>query len=111
MIGTSINGCTAEDSVLVTIIPVNLVEAVHDQYTVTSNESTVLDVSSNDINPNSSMTIIEPPMNGDAVVNTDGTITYTSDLGYAGPDVFLSTICAMHSDCSCDTASVNIDRD
>lgn len=106
--GTSVDGCDAQDSVLVTIIPVGLVDAVADNYSVVSNVSVVLDVTANDIGPVSSVTIIDPPSNGQAVVNTDGTITYTSDLGYEGPDVFIYYLCDA-SDCSCDTASVNID--
>ncbi|MCA6069272.1 T9SS type B sorting domain-containing protein [Chryseobacterium sp. RG1] len=39
------------------------------------------------------VTIITPPANGTAVVNTNGTITYTPNTGFAGSDVLVYKFC------------------
>lgn len=43
------------------------------------------------LNP-ASVSIIAPPANGTAVVNLDGTITYTPTLGFSGSDTFTYTV-------------------
>lgn len=61
------------------------------------NQSVVVDVLSNDydfdgeINPQS-VNIIDPPQNGSAIVNFDGTITYTPASYFVGTDSFTYTV-------------------
>ena len=38
------------------------------------------------------VTIATQPLHGDVVVNADGSITYTPDAGYLGPDSFTYTV-------------------
>lgn len=50
-----------------------------------------------------------PPQHGTATVNTDGTITYTPELGFAGQDTFTYTASAGNG--REDTAKVTVDVD
>jgi hypothetical protein len=54
-----------------------------------------------------SATATSVPANGTVVNNADGTITYTPDPDYNGPDSFDYLIC--DKDGACDTATVTID--
>ena len=59
--------------------------------------SAVINIANNDIDPDgeldlSSIVIVEGPTNGTVTINDDGTVTYTPDEGYLGPDVFRYTI-------------------
>ena len=63
--------------------------------TVSTNEDTAvqIDVLANDEDPDtpidpSSVTVVTNPINGTAEVNADGTVTYTPNLLYNGPDSF-----------------------
>ncbi|MCW2121237.1 Ig-like domain-containing protein, partial [Flavobacterium sp. 7A] len=53
-------------------------------------------------------TIMTAPANGTAVINTDGTITYTPTTGFTGTDSFVYTICETPSGL-CANATVEVD--
>ncbi|MFK7785130.1 MAG: gliding motility-associated C-terminal domain-containing protein [Crocinitomicaceae bacterium] len=106
--GTGTNGCTAEDSVLVTIVDPGTITALDDNYDVTTAESTILNVSDNDTYNNGVVSILSAPTNGTAVANGDGTVTYTSNAGYTGSDSFQYTICDANCAVYCDTATVQL---
>jgi FtsP/CotA-like multicopper oxidase with cupredoxin domain len=53
-----------------------------------------------------SVTVQSGPSSGMAVSNGDGTITYTPNSGYSGPDSLVYQVC--DTDLSCDTATVNV---
>ncbi len=55
---------------------------------------------------NNSLQLISDPANGVAVVNSNGTVTYTPNENYYGSDQFSYRIC--DSDEQCDNANVNI---
>jgi uncharacterized repeat protein (TIGR01451 family) len=91
-----------------------LVFAVDDRRTTGQNTPITIDVASNDaafltqINP-TSVTIISAPTNGAAVVNPNGTITYTPIPGFIGIDTLQYQICAQAPDqFICDIAKVII---
>jgi hypothetical protein len=48
------------------------------------------------------------PTKGTAIVNLDGTIKYTPNLGTFGTDIFIYTICDKINTITCDTAKVTI---
>jgi uncharacterized repeat protein (TIGR01451 family) len=47
------------------------------------------------LDPNS-VAVMDPPANGTATVNPDGTITYTPDLHFHGTDTFEYEVCDLH---------------
>ena len=53
-------------------------------------------------------TIIVSPINGTAILNPDGTITYNPNNGYNGVDSFIYVICDNGTPINCDTAVVYI---
>lgn len=65
--------------------------AANDKFIVAQSASTVLNVLSNDFDPNSdplTVTIITAPTNGSVVVNANNTVTYTPTGDYLGIDNF-----------------------
>jgi len=80
--------------------------------TFSTNEDTQLnaDVSLNDATGGNLVTysILTNASNGTAVMNTNGTFTYTPNLNYNGPDSFTYTICTNGPSILCDTAVVSI---
>ena len=59
---------------------------------------------------------VSDPANGTAVLNADGSVTYTPDSNYNGPDSFTYSLCdpgqdgnaATAGDNLCDTATVSM---
>ena len=49
---------------------------------------------------------VSQPSNGTATINPDGTVTYTSAVGFVGSDTFDVTICDATGDCA--TAAVDV---
>ncbi len=49
---------------------------------------------------------VTQPANGTVVINDNGTVTYTPDPGFEGPDTFTYTVC--DPDGLCDTATVTV---
>lgn len=88
-----ISGTTeANDIPTVISVPKSAV-AVDDSAVTKPSQPVVIPVLDNDNAGNSSfdksaVTIISPPLNGVVKVNSDGTITYTPNAGYAGGDKF-----------------------
>ncbi|MEJ2880807.1 Ig-like domain-containing protein [Pedobacter sp. GR22-6] len=57
------------------------------------NTSTIIQVKDNDVSKlNTTLTITTNPLHGAAIVNANGTVTYTPAMGYSGKDVFTYTL-------------------
>ena len=66
-----------------------------DSRTTPTNTPVTVPVTANDFDPNGDaliVTAVTTPSNGTATINADGTITYTPNDGYKGPDSFTYTI-------------------
>ena len=76
----------------VTVNPVNDAPvAVNDSAVTTENNAVTIDVLSNDSDIDGdalAVTGIEDPANGSAIINNDGTISYTPNAGFSGTDMF-----------------------
>lgn len=93
---------TAEDDPPVT---------VDDVITVDEDGTETIDVTVNDTDVDGNLdpttvTINGPAANGTAVSNADGTVTYTPNADYAGPDSFTYQVCDTTG--LCDTGSVTV---
>ncbi len=69
--------------------------AVNDSTTTTQNLPVTINVLANDSDPDGDTITVQSvagPAHGNAVVNGNGTITYTPSNGYSGPDSFTYTI-------------------
>lgn len=97
-------------NVTVVIAPVaDAPKAVNDTATVPEDSSVVVNVASNDSDPDgdlvsSSASVATAPAHGTATSNGNGTITYKPNPGYVGSDSFTYQICDATSRCA--TASV-----
>ena len=81
----------------------------NDSVTVIINQPKVINVLANDTDPNGdslTVTTVTAPQHGTAVLNTDGTITYTPVASYIGSDSFNYTVSDGHGGTA--TASVAI---
>ena len=67
------------------------------------------DTSADGVDPATGVSIETDPSNGTVVVNADGTITYTPDANYNGPDSFEYTITDGDGDTSTATVDITID--
>jgi gliding motility-associated-like protein len=86
-------------------------QAVNDLASTNPNTPVVVNVKGNDSDPNGNgtlgiPTIIGTPVNGNATVNPDGTITYTPNNGFAGNDTLTYVVCDNGTPSMCDTAIV-----
>lgn len=84
-------------------------DAVDDIKTTHEDASAIIDVLRNDCDVDGvslNVTTITQPAHGSVVINSDGTVTYTPDADYFGPDVFTYSIDDGNG--GIDTASVNI---
>lgn len=88
--------------------------AVDDDFSTSENSPSVMNVPGNDFIPPGSQIVVYVlppagggvgPLNGQAEVNEDGTITYTPVDGFCGEDSFNYVLCNQFG---CDTALVNI---
>ena len=85
-------------------------DAVNDALPAAAGATTVLNVLANDVAPVTPVvTVSVAPVNGSAVVNADGSISYTPTGGFTGPDSFTYQLClpAPHGSV-CDTATVAV---
>ncbi len=85
--------------------------ATDDEAETPLNASVTIPVLANDSDPdgdNLTVTLGSEPMNGTAVVNPDGTITYTPDEGFEGMDYLTYILCDDGQPVLCDTAYVEI---
>jgi hypothetical protein len=74
-----------------------------------------INVKANDYDPNgdalTTPTITTPPTCGNAVVNTNGTITFTPNTGFTGVCTFIYQVCDNRIPAMCDTALVSVKVD
>ncbi|AWH26813.1 Ig-like domain-containing protein [Stenotrophomonas sp. YAU14D1_LEIMI4_1] len=85
-------------------------DAVNDALPAAAGATTVLNVLANDVAPATPVvTISVAPVNGSAVVNADGSISYTPTGSFSGPDSFTYQLClpAPHGSV-CDSATVAV---
>ncbi|WP_288940491.1 Hint domain-containing protein [uncultured Roseovarius sp.] len=104
------NGGTDTATVNVTINAVNDEPLAQDDTATTDFESDVtIPVLGNDTDVDGdtlSVTDVTDPANGSAVINADGTITYTPDAGFSGEDSFSYTVSDGNG--GTDTATVTV---
>jgi gliding motility-associated-like protein len=87
--------------------------AVDDHYRTYMNNTIIMAVHSNDIDPDnaldlSSVQLLNDPENGNAITNTNGTITYIPLNNFTGKDSLSYRICNSASPPECDSAWVYI---
>ncbi len=110
------DGQLSTATVNVTVTPVDdLPDAIDDTVTAAVGAPTVIAVLANDTGLGDRpivVTATDPP-HGTVVVNPDGTVSYTPDAGYSGPDTFSYTIRDADGDTDSATVNVNVrpDRD
>ena len=85
-------------------------DATDDSYTVPFNgASMMLDITANDVTPSAfTVTITEQPANGMITINSDGSVDYLADAGYAGTDEFTYMICSDACPDICESAVVKL---
>ncbi|MFT5886808.1 MAG: pyruvate kinase, partial [Arcticibacterium sp.] len=106
------------DTALVTITITPAPVANPDADTVTAGVAKTIVVLVNDVNPDNTSVIdltkvtkpvvTSSPSKGSAIVQPDGSIIYTPNLGTSGFDTFIYTICDTANTSICDTALVTI---
>ena len=100
---------TASVVVIVPATPTSTVApiAADDKVETTRNTPVTIDVLANDT-PNGATTpnVVTAPLNGTAIVNTDGTIEYTPRTGFKGVDTLVYELCNAGG---CATATVSIE--
>ena len=87
--------------------------AVDDTLAATENTPVTWDVSANDTDPDgdldsTTVAILSGPVHGTLVNNGDGTVTYSPDSGYDGPDSFVYEICDSTGACDTATGSITV---
>ena len=100
---------TASVVVIVPATPTSTVApiAADDRVETTRNTPVTIDVLANDTpNGATAPTVVTAPLNGTAVVNTDGTIEYTPRTGFKGVDTLVYELCNAGG---CATATVSIE--
>ena len=108
--GTAVNGCDSIVTLNLTILPNDFPTAIDDDYLITQDSVLNANVSNNDIpstDGGNIWSLVEGPLNGSLVFDTDGSFTYTPDLLFYGRDSFYYRLCDNFPDC--DTAKVLID--
>ncbi|WP_425411106.1 Ig-like domain-containing protein [Hyphococcus sp.] len=98
------------DTATVTVtVSADTPQAVDDVATTPSGTPATIDPADNDNEPNGqtlTVTDVTEPANGAAVLNPDGTVTYTPDENFVGTDTFTYTVC--DPDGNCDTATITV---
>jgi len=85
-----------------TVVPI----AADDRVETSRNTPVTIDVLANDTPNGATPTVVTTPLNGTAVVNTDGTIEYTPNTGFKGVDTLVYELCNAGG---CATATVSIE--
>ena len=102
---------TTTANVEIVVNPVNDAPVANDDSGTTEEDSPVtIDVLFNDSDPDDTLmtvSITTEPEHGSVEVNPDGTVTYTPDDDYNGPDSFEYEVCDPSG--ACDTAVVSIE--
>ena len=82
--------------------------ALDDSAETFEEESVVVSVLANDTGEGLFLSrIVNAPINGTAVINSDGTVTYTPNVGFLGLESFVYEVCTV--DDLCTTATVTIE--
>ena len=99
---------TASVVVIVPATPTSTVApiAADDRVETSRNTPVTIDVLANDTPNGATPTVVTTPLNGTAVVNTDGTIEYTPNTGFKGVDTLVYELCNAGG---CATATVSIE--
>ena len=99
---------TASVVVIVPATPTSTVApiAADDKVETARNTPVTIDVLANDTPNGATPTVVTAPLNGTAVVNTDGTIEYTPNTGFKGVDTLVYELCNAGG---CATATVSIE--
>jgi|GEM_PF-866290 len=106
------NGCTSSPATVSVVVNDCSPLANFDVASVNEDGSVIVSVLTNDTDPQNninagSVVITSLPVNGTAVVNAGGTVTYTPGAGYNGADSFIYQVCDNTSPTPfCDTAIV-----
>ena len=105
------NGNADTAMVIVTVEeqPNQAPDAVDDQTNVPFETAVTINVLDNDSDPDAhtlTVSIDTPPANGNVIVNPDGSITYTPDADYEGPDSFVYAVDDGNG--GMDTATVSV---
>jgi len=84
-----------------------------DYETIYMGQTAIIDILDNDTDPEGKIDIVSidllvDPENGNAIINSDGTITYQPLTGFTGTDSLLYTVCDSGIPRTCDTAWVYI---
>ena len=107
------SGACASGTVSVAVTAVNRPPAATDDTASTTLGTPVdIEVLANDIDLDGDpliVTAVSDPANGTAVIDLNGSITYTPDPGFSGVDAFVYTVC--DPDGSCDDATVQVGID
>ncbi|MCP4361462.1 MAG: tandem-95 repeat protein, partial [Chloroflexi bacterium] len=105
-------------TVNITVNPDNDAPVALDDSAATSENLAVnIDVQANDSagpadeDPSLTTTSVTTPANGTAVIETDGTITYTPDAAFNGSDSFSYTVCDSGGLCNTATVDVTVNAD
>ncbi|WP_313255174.1 Ig-like domain-containing protein [Stenotrophomonas sp.] len=114
--GTPTGGTLVPPSDTVTItLKAHSITASDDAATTPQNTPVTVSVLGNDrldgqpVDPTTvTVTQVSTPANGNAVINADGTVTYTPAPGFAGTDTFTYRICENGNPANCATATVTI---
>ena len=86
-------------------------DAINDTASTNQNVAVVINVLTNDTDTDGTLnnpTVITQPLNGTAVVNANGTVTYTPNANYFGVDSFMYRVCDNGTPTMCDSAWVNV---
>jgi len=103
----AISGCKQSDDVKISMNDVERPIARDDYDTTTLNTPTTVNVKFNDSDPVNlglRVSITSKPKNGTAILNGNGTITYTPQTGSTGNDTITYTICDKGVPSKCSTA-------
>ncbi|MBL8784540.1 MAG: tandem-95 repeat protein, partial [Deltaproteobacteria bacterium] len=105
------SGLCDQAAVVIQVNPVNDRPVANDDATsVPANESSILEITLNDSDPDLDLLevrrITEVPAHGTAYINPDNTITYEPQADYVGTDSFIYQVCDPSG--LCDTALVTV---
>jgi len=108
------DGACAQATVYVTVTDVNDPPIAVDDVVSTPEDTPInIPVLGNDSDPDGSLNpgsviVVDEPANGTVFVNPDGSITYTPDSDYHGPDSFTYQVCDDDGACDVATVTVNV---
>ena len=97
--GTPLPAICVNDTIFVTVTPVNDVPVVDNEHITTNEDHAVsgdlTDAGDSDVDGNLVVTTtpVDGPDDGTIVINPDGTYTYTPDFGFVGNDTIIVQIC------------------